>query len=73
MPFISHPDVDGIVEVPEVSVQVHEKSGWSRVPIADLPKAELTRIAGERGAPIHKTATKAEIVEAIESIQAQEV
>lgn len=72
MPFISHPDVEGTVEVPEVSVKVHEKSGWSRVPLADLPKTELVRIADERGAPISKTATKAEIAKAIESTKPQE-
>ena len=72
MPFIHHPDLDEIVEVPESAVRVHEKSGWTRVALADLPKSELQREAERRGAPISKSATKAEIVQAIETIEPQE-
>ena len=72
MPRIQHPDVEEILEVPESAVAVHEKSGWSRVNLADLPKSELLAEAERSGAPISKTATKAEIVEAIESTKPQE-
>lgn len=72
MPFISHPDIDHAVEVPESAVRVHEKSGWSRVSLADLPKSELLAEAQRRGVPTNKSARKAEIVEAIESTEPEE-
>lgn len=71
MPFITHDDVDEPVEVAESAVRVHEKSGWRRVALDDLTKSELLEQAEQRGVPISKSATKAEIAEAIES-QTQE-
>ena len=72
MPFIQHPDIDHAIDVPESAVRVHEKSGWTRVALADLPKSELLREAERRGAPTSKSATKAEIAKAIESLEPQE-
>lgn len=71
MPFIAHDDIDDPVEVAESAVRVLEKSGWRRVELADLTKSELLEQAEQRGIPTSKSATKAEIAEAIES-QTQE-
>ena len=72
MQFMSHPDLDAHIEVSPSQVHVYEQSGWKLVELEDLPKAALLATAKRRGAPTRKSAPKAEIAEAITSIEPQE-
>ena len=72
MPFMSHPDLPDHIEVTESQARVLAKSGWKPVALEDLPKSTLLAEAQRRGAPTKKSARKAEIAEAIKSIEPEE-
>ena len=69
---MTHPDIPDPIRVAPSQVHVYEKSGWKPVDLADLPKSTLLAEAKRRGAPTSKSARKAEIAEAIESIEPEE-
>ena len=72
MSFMNHPDLDAHIEATPSQVPVFEKSGWKVIDLADLPKSSLLAEAKRRGAPTKKSAPKAEIAEAITSVQPEE-
>jgi hypothetical protein len=72
MQFMRHPDLDAHIEAAPRQVPVFEKSGWKAIGLTDLPKTELLAEAKRRGAPTRKSAPKAEIAEAITSVQPEE-
>lgn len=70
--YMKHPDLDAHITAAPSQVAVFERSGWQVVDLADLTKTELLAEAKRRGAPTSKSARKAEIAEAIESIEPEE-
>lgn len=70
--YMKHPDLDTHITAAPSQVPIFEKSGWQVIDLADLPKTELLAEAKRRGAPTNKSARKAEIADAIESIEPQE-
>lgn len=45
---LTHPDLEAEIEVPEISVRIHERSGWSRKAPA---KAAASKAAAVKKAP----------------------
>lgn len=72
MQFMRHPSLDAHIEAAPSQVPIFERSGWQVVALEDLPKTELLAQAKRRGAPQKKSAPKAEIAEAITSVQPEE-
>ena len=72
MPYMQHPDLDATITAAPSQVPIFERSGWKVIDLADLTKAELLAEAKRRGAPTRKSAPKAEIAEAITSVQPEE-
>ena len=64
---IVHPDIEGEAEVPETAVGHHLAAGWQLVEdhLAELPKAQLEKIAEDRGVPVPKGAKKSDLLEAV--------
>lgn len=71
--YMKHPDLDARITAAPSQVAIFERSGWQVIDLADLPKTELLAEAKRRGAPpTKKSAPKAEIAEAITSVQPEE-
>lgn len=70
--YMRHPDLDAHITAAPSQVPIFERSGWQVIDLADLPKTSLLTEAKRRGAPTSKSARKAEIAKAIESIEPEE-
>ena len=70
--YMKHPDLDAHITAAPSQVPIFEVSGWQVIDLADLPKSSLLAEAKRRGAPQKQSAPKAEIAEAITSVQPEE-
>lgn len=64
---LRHPETGGEWDCPAAAVDGWKELGWQEESLQSKTKAQLSEIAAERGVIVDATATKADMVAALES------